>query len=327
MRRLLLRLSPALHLTRITTAFAAVANVWFVILWTSASEPEPKPASFQQFPLWVLLLGGAVNAVGLFTYTTALNDVLDFRRDQTLHPNRPIPSGRMSLDRAVTVVVLTLATAVLGAIILGPVAVLLTLIVAGAALFFNAAGKYVPAIGLVVLGLMYAGQMVTPNLHLLFVLPVWLVMTHALAVAGIAHVFGRKAPGISARAFAFAFSGWAFWSSVMFVVGWWRNFGQGGLWPRFVNPWAWAPPVILAALFAVLVWRRVAVLGRGPRVAEKIHRYGALWLSFYACSWMFSQHYQNQAIILGVLTLVGFLGMTVLREVYALIEHPIAYRT
>ncbi|MBY0262210.1 MAG: UbiA family prenyltransferase, partial [Phycisphaerales bacterium] len=191
MRRLFLRLVAALQLTRITTAFAAVANVWFVIFWTAHVKAEGSTPAFAALPLWLMLAGGAVNALGLFGFATALNDVLDYRRDQALHPERPIPSGRVSLDGAVSLVVCTLGAAVLGATLLGMTSVLLTLLIAGAILFFNAAGKYIPAIGLIVLGLIYAGQMVVPNLNLKFVLPVWVVMTHALAVAGATHVLGR----------------------------------------------------------------------------------------------------------------------------------------
>src|SRR5690348_11445828 len=79
MRRTLMRLAPILHLTRVTTAFAAVANVWFVILWSSRCPDEPATRAIQEMPLWALLLGGAMNALGLFAYAASLNDILDFR--------------------------------------------------------------------------------------------------------------------------------------------------------------------------------------------------------------------------------------------------------
>ena len=326
MRRLLLRMSPALHLTRLTTAFAAVANVWFVVLWTHASPEEPGTADFQANPLWLLLVGSAVNALGLFGFATALNDVVDLRRDQTTHPERPLPSGRLSLDAAISLVALTFGAAVLGATPMGMQAVLLTLLVAGAILFFNAMGKFVPAIGLVVLGLIYAGQMVVPNLSLKFVLPVWLVMTHALVVGLAAYAMGRKVPGLSGRAVAFAVSGWAFWSAVIVYYGY-RRGGVDGLWPSWVSPWAGIAPATLAVLFALLSWRRAKLLGKGPRAADKISRYGALWLSLYACAWLFGQGYWTGAWILASLAAAGFLGMTVVREAYALLEQqPMGYR-
>lgn len=326
MRRFILRVLPALQLARVTTAFAAIANVWFVIFWTHGFAPEPGTESFRTLPLGLLLAGGCLNAFGLFAFATTLNDVLDWRRDQALHPDRPLPSGRLSHDRAITVVVASFGLAVLGATPLGITAVLLTLLVAGAILFFNAAGKYVPGVGLIVLGLIYAGQMVVPNLHLRFVIPVWLVMTHALLVAACVHVLGRKAPGISARATFFALGGWIFWTAVMFTVGWWRGRSEGGLWPDWVSWYAGIVPLGLGISFAVLVWRRVHLLGRGPRVAEKIARYGALWLSLYGAAWLFAVGLTTGGWALTALAVIGLLGMTLLREVVALIEQPLGYR-
>lgn len=325
-RRFFLRILTALQLTRITTAFAAVANVWFVILWSHASRFEPATAAFFTLPIWALLLGGTLNALGLFGFATALNDVLDWRRDQALHPDRPIPSGRVSLDGAISLVVCTLGAAVLGATMLGMTAVLLTLLIAAAILFFNAAGKYIPAIGLVVLGLIYAGQMVVPNLNLRFVIPVWVVMTHALLVALATHVLGRKAPGLSARAGVFAVIGWLFWTGVMFAFGWSRNRNDGGLWPDWVplSHGLWI--LLLAAAYILLVWKRLSSLGRGPRVAEKIARYGALWLPLYGAAWLFAQGNTRGGWLLTLLAALGLVGMTLLREAVALIEQPMGYR-
>lgn len=331
MRRLLIRVSPALQLTRVTTAFAAVANVWFVILWTRAVEHEPGIGPISSAPLWLLLTGGAANALGLFAYATALNDVLDWRRDQSLRPGRPLPSGRMSMEAAVTLVVITLGVAVLGATVLGIAAVVLTMLVAGAILLFNAAGRFVPAVGLTMLGLIYAGQMVVPNLNLRFVWPVWLVMTHALAVGAAVHIVGRKVPVVSGRAAGSSVAGWLFWSIVILGFGYWRSAIDGSperssLWPEWIRPWAWAGPMVLAALFVLLCWRRVHTLGLGARAADKIARYGALWLALYSCAWLAGQRLWPETLILAGLTLAGFLGMTILREAFALIEHPVEYR-
>jgi 4-hydroxybenzoate polyprenyltransferase len=340
MRRAMLRLAPILQLTRVTTAFASVANVWFVILWTRAAatppglDPadaaavtapplEPGTEALRTLPLWALLLGGAVNALGLFAYAAALNDVLDFRRDRALHPDRPLPSGRLTIGSAITLVVCTFIAAVLGAAVLGIGSVVLTLLIAGAILFFNGAGRFVPAVGLIVLGLIYAGQMVTPNLNLRFVWPVWLVMTHSLLVATAAHIYGRKVPLISRRAAATAVAGWAFWSAVMFFFAYRRS---GTLWPEWVSPSAALGPAVLAGLFALWAWQKVRTHGRSARAAEKVSRYGALWLALYACAWMFGQGYTSGGFILTALTVVGFVGMTTLREIYNLIQNPLGYR-
>lgn len=327
MRHTLVRLAPIFHLTRVTTTFAAVANVWFVILWTrAAGAAEGSSPSLQSHPLWLLLLAGAVNAAGLSSYGSALNDVLDIRRDRTLNPRRPLPAGSLSVEWAVVLVVATFMIAVVGASLMGMEAVLLTVLVAAAILFFNAAAKYIPAVGLVLLGLIYAGHMVVPNLYLVFVWPIWLVMSHSLAAGWLAHVIGRKVPRLSQRAVLFAFAGWGFWSFVMLISGWYRGRGTGGLWPEWVNPSAAIGPLALAALFALVVWRKVKHAGRGARSGEKISRYGSLWLSLYACAWLIGQGYQRESIIMCSLAAAGILGMTVLREMYSLLEQPVGYR-
>ncbi|MCH7962176.1 MAG: UbiA family prenyltransferase, partial [Planctomycetes bacterium] len=104
MRRLLLRLAPVLHLTRVSSAFAAVANVWLVILWTRVHDAEHGPMEVEQGRLWLLLAGGTVAALGLFAFGASLNDILDQRRDRAMHPNRPLASGQVTKDTALFLV-------------------------------------------------------------------------------------------------------------------------------------------------------------------------------------------------------------------------------
>jgi hypothetical protein len=333
-RRVLLQLAPVLHLTRISTAFAVVANTWFVILWTRAN-PEHEVGS-AALPggggasgrLWPALAAGALVALGLYAFGTALNDILDVRRDRMLKPERPLATGRISIEAAVALVAGTLIAAVLGATLFGTRGVLMTLLVAAAILIYNAAGKFIPAIGLVVVGLIFAGHMVIPNLELRFLWPVWLVMTHALVVRAVTHRMARKVPRISRRAMLAALLGWAFWSAAILWLQWERGkSGDGGaIWPSWVEPTAWIWPAALVVLFVLVSWRRVLHYGPGPRAAEKIDRYGALWLSLYAAAWLFGTDHVSEGVILLILAAAGLVGMTILRELYGLLEQPLGYR-
>ena len=326
MRRLLKRIAPALQLTRVTVAFAVIANTWFVILWTRANpHNEGRPALLVEQPLWLLLGAAAMVAIGLFTFGVALNDILDLKRDRLLRPQRPLAAGRIGLEQALPVVVGTMIVAVLGATAFGTRAVLMTLAIQAAILVYNAAGKFIPAIGLVVLGLIYAGHMLIPNLGLKFLWPVWLVMTHALLVGAVSHRMARKVPRLSRRAIAGAVMGWAFWSAVL-LWRQWKLSGASSIWPDWVSISAAAWPAALALLFVLVSWRRVLKYGSGPRVAEKIERYGALWLSFYACAWFVGTDHLDAALILGILSIVAVVGMTVLREGYSLLEQPMGFR-
>lgn len=326
MREALLRIAPVLHLTRVTTAFGVVANTWFVILWSLANREHEPGAADLRGPLWLELLAGALVALGLFGFGAALNDILDLKRDRTFHPERPLASGEISMEGAVAFVVVAMIAAVLGATAFGTGAVLLTLVLQGAILAFNAAGKFIPAVGLVSLGLIYAGHMVVPNVALRFLWPVWLVMTHALAVGLVTHRMARKVPRLSRRALFAALLGWAFWSGVIFWVQWERSAPDSALWPRWVSPWAALWPGLLAVAFGIAAAERVRRYGYGVRAADKIARYGFLWLALYACAWLLGAGRWREGLLLAALALAGFVGMTLLRELYGLVEEPMRYR-
>ncbi len=319
------RVSPVLYLTRVTTAFAAVGNVWFMILWSRAAEPEraAAPTNLSHSPLWLLLLGATGMAVGLFSFATAMNDAIDARRDRSMHPERPLPAGRLSLDVAASVIAFALILAILGATVVGLSAVLLVLLAASAILFYNLIGRFIPSIGLVLLSLIYGAHMVAANANILFVWPIWLVMTHALLVGAAVHRISGKRPALTTRVILAAAAGWAFWSAVLLWVGWRRT---GALWPEWV-PWSVAvAPLLLAAGYAAYIWLRIRRARDRARAAERAQRYGALWLPIYETAWLFGMGFTNEGLILTGLAVGGFLGMTILREIYGLIEQPVGYR-
>ncbi len=316
-----------LHLTRVTTAFALVANTWFVILWSRASGAyEGGAARMTLSPLWVQLSGGALVALGLFGFGACLNDILDVKRDRALRPEKPLVSGQISMDAALTLVFVTMLASVLGAVIFGTAAVVMTALVLGAIFVFNAAWRFIPGFGLVALGLIHAGYMLIPNVELKFLWPVWLAMTHSLAVGAVTHRMSQKVPKISKRAAAAAIAGWAFWSAIILWLEWLRDPRPRDLWPDWVNPWTAVWPAGLAVLFVVVAWGKAHGVGPGPRAAEKVSRYGSLWLALYACAWLVGAGHTHEALILLALTGCAFLGMTVLREAYGLVEQPVGYR-
>lgn len=325
MRTLIQRLAPVLQLTRVTGAFAAVANVWFVIVWTRAFPAEPGTIQIAEGSLWVLLVAGAVMALGLYAFGAAMNDILDAKRDRTLRPNRPLASEQISEELAMGLVVGTMMASVLGALVLGPEAVAITAVVALGVMMYNVAGKFVPAFGFPILALVYAGHMLAPNMHLVFVWPIWLVMTHAMIVSVAAHAMEHRVPRISPRAIVFAIAGWALSSALLFASGPLRN-TESLLWPDWVpmRSLIWVAAAVL--LFVVMCLRRIMRLGIGDRSGEKVRRYGTLWPAIYACAWLVGAGKLHNAWPLLALTVLGVLGMTALREAYAFVEEPIEFR-
>jgi 4-hydroxybenzoate polyprenyltransferase len=332
------RIAPLLRLTRVSTAFAAVGNIWFVILWTraipeenaaAADHPATRPITQPDNPA-LPLAAATLTAVGIFAFATALNDTLDRKRDRALHPDRPIPSGAVSLETAVALVAFALLFAFTGAALLGNAAVILTLATAAAILVFHAALKHIPSLGLVLLSLIYASHMLIGNALLIFVWPVWLAMTHALATGAITHRLANRRPRLRAFPVTIAVLGWAFWSAALFTTSVLRT---GNVWPDFVPPHAALLPAALFAAFFAFTRLKIKNAKTPEIAADKVHRYGALWMPLYAVAWCLGTigHNDNTQLLpatlaLAALAATGALGMTVLRELYSLAEHPVGFR-
>ncbi|MHC4427894.1 MAG: UbiA family prenyltransferase [Planctomycetota bacterium] len=320
MRSFAVKLASGLRLTRLTMAFGAVSDVWFVTLLTRADE-RYSGLEVAQMPLGAALVVGAVVALGLFAYGAALNDVLDVRHDAAFSPDRPIPAGRIKLGQAVVVTVGALIIAVLAGAILGMLALVVTLMVAAGILFYNAAGRFVPSVGSITIGLVHAAHMLIPNARLTFTLPVWLVMTHAMAIATAVHMFEDKRPRLATKGIVAIAIGWLFWSLLIVGSGWVRH----GLWPDNVPWWALAWPALAVAGFIVVArWKTTAVAA--PIAAEKLRRYGAMWQALYGAAWLAALGLNKPAACLGLFAVGGFVSMTVIKELMGLTGRPAVYR-
>ena len=322
MASMLVKLVTAIQLTRLTMAFGAVADVWFIILLTQAM-PVYEHVPVYDMNLAGALAAGAVVAVGLFAYGASLNDILDVRHDAAFSPQRPIPAGRIRLGQAVVVTIGALMIAVLGGAALGTWALWITLLTAAGILFYNAAGKYIPAIGLVTIGLVHVTHMLIPNAHLQFTWPVWLVMTHAMAIATIVHVLEQKRPRLTLRGGISALLGWVFWS--VLVIGWGMMQEDRQLWPEQADPWAVLWPVLTALAFVAVAWWKVSGV-HGAAAAEKLKRYGAMWQALYGAAWLAALGLTAQAVWIGGFAIAGFGAMTFIKEITGLSSRPLVYR-
>jgi UbiA prenyltransferase family len=323
-RRIVLRFITAIQLTRLTTAFGAMSDIWFIILYNKSPRIEGEYMSLQSLltmPLPAALLAGAVVAVGLFAYGASLNDILDVRHDSAFSPDRPIPAGRIKLGQAVVVTVGALLLALLGSWALGEHSFLVALLTAAVILFYNAAGKFIPAVGIVTIGLIHAAHMFIANPQLTFTLPVWLVLTHAMVIASLVHVLEDKRPRMTRRAVVATLFGWVTWSVVILAAGMMRD-----------EPW---PPGLRVT---GLLWLLGAVVGfiavswwkarrvRGIAAAEKLTRYGAMWQSLYGAAWLMALGMTGEATFIFIVAVLGFTAMTLIKEVVGLSGRPVTYR-
>ena len=304
------RLAAAFQLTRFSVALGAMADIWLVLIITRSDNGYVMVPAFS-VPWIIAAVAGAVIALGLCGFAAALNDALDVRHDAAFHPHRPIPSGRVPVAQAAVLVIAGLLLGLAAASALGTWPVRMALLTAAAILFYNAVGKFVPAVGLVTVGLIYAAHMLIPNIELTFVLPVWLVMTHAMVCAMGIHTLENKRPRLSPRGWVGVLLGWCFWSGVLLVGPYART---GTLLPAGMSLMDLIWPAAAVLGFAMTARWKVAGAASHASAAEKLRRYGALWECLYAAAWLAALGLHGWAIGMLAFAAAGFGTVTIVKE-------------
>ncbi|MSR18136.1 MAG: hypothetical protein EXS00_03040 [Phycisphaerales bacterium] len=323
MNRLLGKFVALTEVTRAGMALGAVAEVWLIALLTRA-DPRYSYLPVYDMPLPTALLCTAATALGLFAFGAALNDFLDSRHDRAFSPYRPIPAGDLTSAQVLVIVVGSLLTAFAAALPLGEWALVLCLLSAAGIVLFNVAGKYLPAVGVVLLGLVHAGHMLIPNAQMTFTLPIWLAMTHAMAIAAISYSLEDKRPRIDRRMMVGVFAGWIFWSAALLFAGV-TQAGSAGYWPG--EPWKVLLPPVIAVVAFILVAKLKIARAKSPKsAADKLIRYGSLWQAVYAMSWLIGCNLVTGAWATGALALIGFTLSIFAREVATLFGKPVGWR-
>ncbi|NQY15162.1 MAG: hypothetical protein HRT81_15065, partial [Henriciella sp.] len=103
---------------------------------------------------------------------------------------------------------------------------------------------------------------------------------------------------------------------------------HGTLLPEWLPATTFIGPLALAALFVIFSIVKLRKVKRNRTAAEKLYRYAAIWTPLYATAWCFSlvSEYaglRDAGFILAGLGVLGLIGVTTLREVYAVVEHPV----
>ncbi|MBC8310009.1 MAG: UbiA family prenyltransferase [Phycisphaerales bacterium] len=312
----------ALKFTRFSVAIGAIANIWLVLFITK-SDSAYVGTSVYGLPWWSSMLATAVIAVGMCGFAAALNDTIDARHDATFHPTRPIPSGWVPIAQAVVLMVCSLLFALLAASFLGSWPVRIGLLTAAAILFYNIAGKHVPAVGLVSIGLIYASHMLIANIGLTFTLPVWLVMTHAMICSIAMYNLEGKRPKISFRGWVGITLGWVFWSVVL-LSGPFAKYGT--LLPEGFDVTSLLWPLAAVAFFTITIRWKVSNARTGQLAAEKIRRYGALWECVYAAAWLMALQFYGLALFMVCFALCSAILIMLVKEATGVTGQPISWR-
>ncbi len=302
---------PAFQLTRLSLVFGAVADSWFVILYTRGDARYNHVPAYTM-PLAVDLLIATVLSVGLFAFAGTLNDLLDQRHDAAFSPDRPLPSGRIRAGQAVVIAIGSLLAAIAAAIPFGNLALIFAVLAATGILFYDAVGKYLPAIGITIAGLVHVAHMMVPNYDMTFTPPIWLVFTHVVVIAGIVHGLEGKRPRFGKVAVTSAVIAWLAWSGVILGLGISRG-AEAGFEPSGIRLDTVLWPIVAVAAFAAIAWRKIRRVP-GGLAAERLRRYGAMWHAVYGAAWFAGLGSWREALAMGSVALLGIVVMTILRE-------------
>lgn len=321
MARPLVRLLGTLQLVRLSLALGAVGDLWFAVL-LARSDPAAAALPVATLSLAEALSIATLLAIGLYAFGTSLNDVLDVRHDSAFSPERPIPSGRVRSSQAVIVAMCSLMISVSCAVLFGRDALLTTVVVAALILFFNAAGKHFPGVGLLTVGLVHAGHMLIPDQTPALALPATLAMVHAIVVRACVYRLEEKRPPITAGSVLVLVLGVTVAAGLLLSQA---RSPDSADWPGAISAPQALWPIGAVVLFIVVA--RVKTRRIPPSAAaEKLLRYGSLWQVVYGVAWMAMIGQWQAAGWLLALALGGFAALLLLREAVSLVLRPPTYR-
>lgn len=323
------RILRLVQLGRIELIFSVISNTWLMILLARKIETSRGVGPAMTVGSLALALGlGAAVATGLAIYGLALNDAFDARHDRAFSPERPIPAGAISLTTVIVLGVLGLLGAVLATAFLGLGSTVLCVIAAIAILFYNITGKFFPAVGIMLLGLIRALNMFIPYPWVEFAWPIWLTMTHVMICAVVVHVLEGKRPRLHGPDWWGLCAGWTFWTLTLVTWMSWRNQGAPGLVQG--RPGLWLGPLIAAGLFALVSWYNLRAKMRPLRArraaAGAFLRLSMLWLILYDAVWLLSAGFYGPGCLLLLLFTVAWSLVQFVAALTHLAAPPVTYQ-
>lgn len=186
-----------LQLVRLPTVFTALSNILCGFLITHRIPPIKVTELTAQKELWLLLLSTS----GLYLGGMVLNDVFDAKLDALERPERPIPSGRISLRSAAIFGCLLMLSGVLAAAMVGTPSLVIAALIVPCVLAYNAFLKTTIAAPLGMgtcrfLNLML-GSSAVPDMNMLWqALPLTVAAALGIYILGVT-VFARNEAGQS----------------------------------------------------------------------------------------------------------------------------------
>jgi hypothetical protein len=280
------RLLTLLQLTRMALVFTAIADGLCTLLLAARARAGPGGDIADHVSPGLVFWAAAVSA-GLYGFGMSLNDIIDRRRDAQIAATRPLPSGRIGVTTAHVVCGGLLLLAVAGGTFysLGRGSWMsLVLVVWTAVLvwFYDLAGKYLVAPGLITLGLIRFFHALVPAPYVPLLWHPLLLLNHVAILSAVAYHWEEKRPPLTRGHWLAVLGGLAALNAA--AIGFIASRHEG--WPPpalRVGPEIVAPVVAAIAFVGVAAFvRRRAATSR--EAGQKLMLYGLLWLIVYdAC--------------------------------------------
>jgi 4-hydroxybenzoate polyprenyltransferase len=325
------RLLSVLQLTRMALVFTAIADSACSLMLLAASRMEPGERLRDVIGM-PRFFAAAIVSTGLYGFGMSLNDIIDRRRDTQIAAHRPLPSGRISLLAAHVICVVLGAAAVVAGAYLARAAdsrearVMTMLLLVWTAMlitFYDFAGKYLVAPGLLTLGLIrfFHATIPAPQLPLL-----WhplLLLNHVTILSLVAYQWEQKRPALSAIHWWAVLGGLLLADVVCVSLVWWRR--PESLW---IRPALYLPAgAVLAFVIGGAVIHHQA--GDSRAAGRALMLYGLLWLIVYDASFVAGYVGTVPALFLLLLLPAAYLSVQLMRwwgRILSLSHKPVYQR-
>jgi len=311
--------------------FTAIADsLCAVMLW---ARWENDPALIAP----ARLMGVVLVSIGLYGFGMSLNDIIDRRRDRMVAAHRPLPSGRIGLVTAYLVCLLLAVLTLAGGVILvatapvgdraaGWASLLLILWTGALVVFYDLAGKYLVAVGLLTLGFVRFFHAIIPAPQWPLVWHPLLLLNHVTVLSAVAYRWEQKRPTLLDPHFRALLGGLAVVDVLILGLVYWLRYQPG----QSVADILWIQPGLLLPVVAALLFGAVAYSvywwSDSPRQAgQNVMLYGLLWLIVYDACFVAGYVDWVWGLILLALLPVSFLSVQAMRwwsRLIALSQRP-----
>ena len=323
------RLLTLLQLTRMALVFTAIADGLCTLLLAAHARAAAGEGRLATYVSAGQVIGAVAVSAGLYGFGMSLNDIIDRRRDAQIAATRPLPSGRIGVTAAHVVCGLLLALAIAGGVFYSMgrgsrMSLVLVLWTAMLIVFYDLAGKYLVAPGLITLGLIRFFHALVPAPYVPLLWHPLLLLNHVAILSAVAYHWEEKRPPLTRAHWLAAFGGLAVIdaTAVGFMIS------RHEAWPHpalRVGPELLAP-LLAVFVFVVVAWRVRKTSASSREAGRRLMLYGLLWLIVYDACFV-SAYTRNVLATLAVLLLlpVAYFSVRLMRwwsKLMALSQKP-----